>query len=115
MDEIVLTDSIVAESDWPWFAGHFPGNPILPGIAQLRLVIDLIARHRMGKIQVSGFSRVKFRKLVRPGDRLELQVKYKDHDNNCSFKITSGDAEVCSGKMLLSSNEPPHIHEQREQ
>ena len=29
-----------------WFEGPFPGNPILPGVAQLTLVVEVLARER---------------------------------------------------------------------
>ena len=55
-----------------WFSGHFPGQPILPGIAQLALVRDIISQACGGPVTVSAFSRVKFKKMVTPGKLLRI-------------------------------------------
>lgn len=64
----------------PWFAGHFPGNPIFPGVltteafAQLAAVIALTAnRHLVGRpVLLLGLDKVRFRQPVVPGDRIRL-------------------------------------------
>jgi 3-hydroxyacyl-[acyl-carrier-protein] dehydratase len=65
----------------PFFQGHFPGAPIMPGV----LILEALAQtggvlvHQKGhntKIAVLlNFSEVKFRKAVIPGDALYLHVK----------------------------------------
>lgn len=99
-----LSASVTIEGNVPWFSGHFPENPVLPGIAQLKMVADLIASSRDGKVSLAGLSRIKFRKLVRPGQRLNILVSGGDSNHCYVFKITSGDEDVCSGKMLFTPN-----------
>ncbi len=41
-DKNEITADIHVPPDSPWFCGHFPGEPILPGVAQLGMVIDAI-------------------------------------------------------------------------
>ena len=96
-----ITASVTTEGNSSWFSGHFPNNPILPGIAQLKMVADLITKPGRGNLSMTGLSRIKFRKLVKPGDRLDIQVECSDGADNYLFKITSGNDDVCSGKMLL--------------
>ncbi len=67
-----LKATIDIPADGPWFEGHFPGNPILPGVAELALAIAAL-RQETGKplpLRRIGFARL--RHLVLPGDRLEL-------------------------------------------
>ena len=61
-NEIVA--QVTTDGRSPWFAGHFPDNPILPGIAQLKMVADIIGASRKDGLRITGLSRVKFRKIV---------------------------------------------------
>lgn len=67
----------------PWFAGHFPGQPIFPGVllaeafAQLAALVALTAnRHLVGRpVLLLGLDKVRFRRPVQPGDRVDLHVE----------------------------------------
>lgn len=63
----------------PFFQGHFPGNPIMPGVlicealAQVGAVLLLSMDENKGKLGVfTGINNFKFRRQVVPGDTLEL-------------------------------------------
>lgn len=86
VEEYVPGESAVAyknvnESEW-YFKGHFPGNPIMPGVliceslAQTGAVAILSMEENKGKNALfGGLDKVKFKKMVVPGDRLKLEVK----------------------------------------
>jgi 3-hydroxyacyl-[acyl-carrier-protein] dehydratase len=66
----------------PFFQGHFPGNPIMPGVlmvealAQVGAVSILSMEEYKGKIAVfTGIDKVKFKRQVVPGDTLKLEVE----------------------------------------
>src|SRR5436853_568842 len=68
--------------DEPFFAGHFPGRPTLPGvlmvesIAQLGAVIVLSDERYTGKLPLfGGIDSARFRRQVGPGDTLDIEVE----------------------------------------
>jgi len=70
-------------SNEPFFQGHFPGNPIMPGVliiealAQTACVAGLLLEENKGKLGMfTGFEDIKFRRPVVPGDVLRLEVEY---------------------------------------
>ena len=75
----VLARKHVREDEW-FLAGHFPGNPIMPGVlmvealAQTGAVAVLSEKANKGKLALfAGIDDVRFKRLVRPGDTLELE------------------------------------------
>ena len=60
-----------------WFAGHFDEYPLVPGVALLALAAETVKRQgrEQGRLlEVSGFSGVRFRRLVFPGEELLISV-----------------------------------------
>ena len=105
MEEGKMAASVTTAAHSPWFSGHFPDDPILPGIAQLKMVADLVARSKQGNLRMTGVSRVKFRKIVRPEEVLDIRVTGGNKKDQYNFKITSGAEDVCSGWMYFTENE----------
>ncbi len=91
-----------------WFPGHFPGDPILPGIAQLGMVYEAACKALDERFRVVGFSRIKFKKMIRPGDCLKITVlPQKNRPGLYAFRITAGDDIACTGTMTLEKRNDP--------
>lgn len=91
----VPTDSL-------WFSGHFPGEPILPGMALVHLVWQAIVRDagkKCEKISLNAVKRVRFTKPVRPGENLSVLITGSEEGGEAvySFKIVSRGNVICSG------------------
>ena len=86
VEEYVPGESAIAyknvnEQEW-YFKGHFPGNPIMPGVliaeslAQTGAVAILSMDENKGKNALfGGIDKMKFKRKIVPGDRLKLEVK----------------------------------------
>ena len=67
----------------PFFQGHFPGNPIMPGVliieamAQVAGVAGLLSPENKGKLGLfAGIENMKFKKQVIPGDTLLIEAEF---------------------------------------
>lgn len=105
--EISAECQIPRESQW--FSGHFPGKPILPGIAQLAMVRETISRgiNKAGdrsRWVSCQFSRIKFKKMIMPGERLRILASPKKNVDTYAFRITVENTIVCSGNLKLKND-----------
>ncbi|MFA6898942.1 MAG: hypothetical protein WC256_01895 [Desulfurivibrionaceae bacterium] len=100
-----ISAQVTTDGQSPWFSGHFPDNPILPGIAQLKMVADIIAASREDDVRTTGLSRIKFRKIVRPGELLDIRATIGQMKDQYMFRITCGTDEVCSGMMFFAKKD----------
>lgn len=102
--EITAETTLTPES--LWFDGHFPGSPILPGIAQLAIVSEMIREHagmEGRSISVSRIERVRFRQFVRPGDTLTMAAAADPDDPSAyKFRVLVNGQIACNGVMITA-------------
>jgi acyl carrier protein len=98
-----LTADIRIPSESPWFGGHFPGNPVLPGIAQIGMVFDLIRQHADHPIRLVEVGRVRFKQMILPDDRLRVTASPKrDHNGVYLFRIFKAEELAASGVIAVA-------------
>lgn len=89
----------------PMFAGHFPGNPIVPG-AYLLAVVEHKAndwlRAQGSGAQVNGVSAVKFLRPLRPDEVCEIAFAAPTADA-LRFRLQVGSAPCASGSFTLQT------------
>lgn len=99
--ELIADIRVPLES--PWFSGHFPDNPVLPGIAQLEMVFDLIRQSTDHPIRLVAVSRVRFKQMILPEDRLRVVASAKgDQNETYSFRVLKADELVTSGAITIA-------------
>lgn len=91
----------------PFFQGHFPKNPVMPGVLQIEAMaqcsapILLCLPEYKGKLALfAGIDNVKFKNMVRPGDRLDMEVRLI----KCKgpFAVSEGKGYV-NGKLCVEA------------
>lgn len=96
--------TIEVPSSGAWFEGHFPGRPILPGVAELALAVDALARVAGRPVSLRGIAFARLRQLVFPGDRLELAARELDA-TRLRIDLKRGDDLVANGELILGTPE----------
>ncbi len=92
----------------PYFIGHFPEKPIMPGVMILEalgqaggvLLLNSLANPDSKLVMFTSMDKVKFRKVVTPGDQLQLEVSMIRQKAN--FTVMEAAAYV-NGKMVASA------------
>ncbi len=106
-DELVAIKNVTYNE--PYFSGHYPGNPVMPGVLQVEAMAQaagvLLLRRGSGEGKVAllmSADKVKFRKAVRPGDQVVLNAKLTRTRGN---KIATAEVTCSVDGLVVSSAE----------
>lgn len=95
-----------------WVPGHFPGYAVMPGVliveamAQVGAIALLSLPENRGRIALfAGIDKVRFKRQVRPGDTLKMEVRIIKSRGALGFgegRAYVGDELVCSGELMFA-------------
>lgn len=119
--ELVLGEKVVALKNVtinePFFQGHFPGEPIMPGVLIIEgmgqagaiLAAESMDLEKKGSlIFFMGMDKVKFRKPVVPGDQLIFEIKFLKQRSQ-AFKMSGiasvDDKRVAEAELMATFGE----------
>ena len=96
-----------------FFQGHFPGNPVMPGVliveamAQVAAIglLGIIPEHEKKLLYLSAVNRCKFRRPVVPGDQLRIEAEILNLKTRvCKCRaVATVNGQVCAEAELLST------------
>lgn len=91
-------------ADHPAFAGHFPGQPIVPGVVLLDLALLAVARW-LGVGARGEIASTKFLSPVAPGETLILEASCQTADglHTVRFEIAAANRKIASGVFKLAA------------
>ena len=102
-EEKKIKTSLTLTGEEDFFKGHFPGNPIMPGVLLQEALFQsgaalMAGNSGSGLGVVTRVQNAKFKSMVRPGDTLEMEVELTDSLSNASYM--KGTTRV-NGKVVL--------------
>jgi 3-hydroxyacyl-[acyl-carrier-protein] dehydratase len=86
-----LNATIMLNKDHEIFTGHFPGNPVMPGVCMLQIIKELTERAVSKNLFLSVSSNIKFMAIINPekNPKLVLHISVQQGDNEIKIKNTS--------------------------
>lgn len=118
VEELIPGDRIITtfhvDADWEIFKGHFPTEPVLPGVysvecmAQAADVLLLVDEKYRGKLPLFiGINNVRFRSKIKPGDTIEVHAKISQERVEkavitCAAEVYNHGELACTGDVTLA-------------
>ncbi|WP_460154176.1 AMP-binding protein [Pseudomonas sp. S2_B07] len=89
--------------DLAYFSGHFPQTPVLPGVVQVEWALNLGQQLMDLPAKFAGMEVLKFQQLVRPGDEIQLHLRFDPERSKLYFAYRNETATCSSGRILLEA------------
>ncbi|VVO67911.1 acyl-CoA synthetase family protein [Pseudomonas fluorescens] len=89
--------------DLAYFSGHFPQTPVLPGVVQVEWALSLGQQLMDLPAKFAGMEVLKFQQLVRPGDEIQLHLRFDPERSKLYFAYRNESATCSSGRILLEA------------
>ncbi|WP_407405658.1 3-hydroxyacyl-ACP dehydratase [Chryseobacterium sp.] len=88
------------------FQGHFPGNPVTPGVCMMQIIKELTEEFTSSQLFLKTASNVKFMAIINPFETpdLEIQLDIKESDEEVKVKNVSLFGETIALKMSAHYN-----------
>ncbi|ROH96324.1 3-hydroxyacyl-ACP dehydratase [Chryseobacterium daecheongense] len=101
-----ITANIILNKDHDIFKGHFPGNPVTPGVCMMQIVKELTEEFTGSKLFLKSASNVKFMAIINPVEtpELKLQLDITESEGEIKVKNTTSFGETIALKMSVNYN-----------
>lgn len=102
VSEVTARCELRVPEDSVFFDGHFPNNPILPGVAQIQWADHYGQSLLPVQGNLIGMEVIKFKNVIMPGDQIWFDFSYSTQRHKVTFSIYAGDTVYSSGRLVYS-------------
>jgi len=95
--------SLALPLDLACFVDHFPAAPVLPGVLQIAWALEFASSRFGTPTTCRGMDQLKFQRLLRPGDRVDLHLRYDAERGRLHFAYRMGDATCSSAHLRVEA------------
>lgn len=85
----------------PALAGHFPGNPVVPGVVIIDQVVSAISDKKGRSVVIKSIPFIKFLNPVGPDQDFDIRLVEKE-SGKVDFSVYSGEIKVLTGSLVCS-------------
>ena len=86
----LIEASITIDANHEIFNGHFPGNPVTPGVVQMEIIKELLSTHFKRQVQLTKMNTCKFLAILNPTETPNVNVKLSILPNETDSVKISG-------------------------
>ena len=102
--ELCVVLSLSVREKTRYFDGHFPGHPILPGIAQVDWAAEFAQQYFQLADTFSGLEALKFPEFIGPGSQVTLTLNYRPEKKKVNFSFTGENKKFSSGRIVFGGS-----------
>lgn len=100
----VITADIHLNKDHDIFKGHFPGNPVMPGVCMIQIIKEITESAIEKNLFLSISSNIKFMAIINPevNPALNMKIAYMEEDGLVKVKNTTSFGDTVALKLNAS-------------
>lgn len=96
-----ISAQVVLNAEHPLFTGHFPGNPILPGVCTVQIIREILENTTGREYRLTRADSIKYQGFINPSVtpelRFDLTIKNIEPERvGCSATVSAGGNALCS-------------------
>ncbi|TYA73963.1 hotdog family protein [Seonamhaeicola marinus] len=99
-----ISANVTINKDHEVFKGHFPGNPVTPGVCMMQIIKEITEDVTGKSLFMSSVNNVKFMAIINPEENPDLNIEIDINETESGFKIKNTTSFQDTIALKLSAN-----------
>lgn len=88
-EQQTLSATLQINTDHAIFNGHFPGQPVVPGVCMMQMIKEILEKEVQKKLRLKTADHLKFLSIIDPRVHNEIQAEIKSETGSEGIKVTA--------------------------